>query len=80
MINTKCWHERGTKKNPESPTGLEPTTSQIPVGFIHRGANLPSFIYTFPLFERRFSYQSNMIYNIVRNVGEILYVVALMTT
>ena len=46
-------------------------TSQIPVGFIQRAANLPSFIYTFPVFEQRFFYQSSMIYNIVRNAGEI---------
>ncbi len=26
------WHEHGTKKNSESPTGIEPMASQIPVG------------------------------------------------
>ncbi len=26
------WHEHETKKNSESPTGIEPMASQIPVG------------------------------------------------
>ena len=29
------WHEHGTKKNSESPTGIEPMASQIPVGPNH---------------------------------------------
>ena len=31
-LNWSTWHERGTKKNPESPTGIEPMTSRTPDG------------------------------------------------
>ncbi len=31
-IRCSTWHEHGTKKNSESPTGIEPMASQIPAG------------------------------------------------